>query len=54
MMPRRCHYTASQLTIPDDVLKEYGRYPSRNAALGRKSTEAEMKYLADGGGFGAK
>ncbi len=45
---------ADELTFPDDVLKEYGRYPSRNAALGRDSTEAELKYLADGGGFGAK
>ncbi|KQM18042.1 hypothetical protein ASE73_08240 [Sphingomonas sp. Leaf24] len=27
------------------VLAQYGRYPSRNAALGRESTEAERAYL---------
>ncbi|KQM56950.1 MULTISPECIES: DUF924 family protein [unclassified Sphingomonas] len=29
-----------------DVLARYGRYPSRNAALGRVSTEAEAAYLS--------
>ena len=29
-----------------DVLARYGRYPSRNAALGRASTEAEQAYLS--------
>lgn len=28
-----------------DVIRRYGRYPSRNAALGRASTEAEKAYL---------
>lgn len=28
------------------VLARYGRYPSRNAALGRESTEAERDYLS--------
>ncbi|KQO55412.1 DUF924 family protein [Sphingomonas sp. Leaf257] len=29
-----------------DVIRLYGRYPSRNAALGRASTEAERDYLS--------
>ncbi len=29
-----------------EVLARYGRYPSRNAALGRVSTEAEAAYLS--------
>ena len=27
------------------VIKEFGRFPQRNAALGRKSTEAEIAFL---------
>lgn len=34
------------------VIRRFGRFPTRNAALGRESTEAELKYLADGG-YGA-
>jgi len=29
-----------------DVIARYGRFPSRNAALGRESTAAEREYLA--------
>lgn len=29
-----------------DVIAQYGRFPSRNAALGRESTDAEQSYLA--------
>ncbi|MEI5686575.1 DUF924 family protein [Sphingomonas kyungheensis] len=29
-----------------DVIVAYGRFPSRNAALGRESTDAERAYLA--------
>lgn len=34
-----------------DVIETYGRYPGRNAALGRESTEAERKYLSTTRGF---
>lgn len=36
-----------------DVIARFGRYPKRNAALGRKSTRAELAYLAgrDGSAF---
>jgi len=29
-----------------DVIERYGRFPSRNAALGRESTPAEREYLS--------
>jgi uncharacterized protein (DUF924 family) len=32
-----------------DVIRRFGRFPHRNAALGRETTEAESAYLADGG-----
>ncbi|SHE74547.1 Uncharacterized conserved protein, DUF924 family [Microbulbifer donghaiensis] len=33
------------------VIDEFGRYPHRNAALGRESTPDEQKWLDQGGGF---
>ncbi len=33
------------------VIEEFGRFPHRNDALGRESTDEEKKYLAQGGGF---
>lgn len=34
-----------------EVVTRYGRFPSRNAALGRESTPDERAYLAETGGF---
>jgi len=35
-----------------EVIAAYGRFPHRNAIVGRKSTEAELEYLAQpGAGF---
>ena len=34
-----------------DVIREFGRFPHRNAALGRESTAAEQAWLDAGGGF---
>lgn len=34
-----------------EVVTRYGRFPQRNAALGRPSTPDELAYLAEGGGF---
>ena len=34
-----------------EVITRYGRFPHRNAALGRPSTADELAYLAEGGGF---
>ena len=33
------------------VIERFGRFPHRNAALGRASTPAEQAWLAAGGGF---
>lgn len=32
-----------------DIIERFGRYPHRNKALGRASTDDEIKYLAEGG-----
>ena len=34
-----------------DIIVRFGRFPHRNAALGRASTPTEQAFL-DGGGFG--
>jgi len=34
-----------------DVIARFGRFPHRNAVLGRRSTPEEERYLAEGGGF---
>ena len=35
-----------------DVIRRFGRFPHRNAALGRATTPEEQAYLDAGGGFG--
>jgi uncharacterized protein (DUF924 family) len=32
-----------------DLIERFGRFPHRNAALGRESTQEEIDYLASGG-----
>lgn len=32
-----------------DIIDKFGRYPHRNGALGRDSTEEEIRFMADGG-----
>ena len=34
-----------------DIIKRFGRFPHRNDILGRKSTEAEIKYLQSDSAF---
>ena len=34
-----------------DVIARFGRFPHRNAALGRDSTPEEQAWLDAGGGF---
>lgn len=34
-----------------EVITRYGRFPHRNAVLGRPSTPDELAWLAEGGGF---
>lgn len=46
--PSRLDYACRHLA----VISQYGRFPHRNAILGRESTEAEQAYLAmPGAGF---
>lgn len=35
-----------------DIIARFGRFPHRNAALGRTSTAAELQYLEDANRFG--
>ena len=35
-----------------DIIREFGRFPHRNALLGRTSTAAEERFIATGPGFG--
>ncbi|BEI90009.1 uncharacterized protein CcaverHIS019_0300790 [Cutaneotrichosporon cavernicola] len=35
-----------------DIIAKYGRFPHRNAVLGRESTPEEIKFLQDHDGFG--
>lgn len=35
-----------------DIISKYGRYPYRNAVLGRASSEHELEFLKDGDSFG--
>ena len=34
-----------------DILQQFGRYPHRNAILGRPSTKEEEEYLKEHAGF---
>ncbi|MDP1556214.1 MAG: DUF924 family protein [Hyphomonas sp.] len=34
-----------------DAIHQFGRFPHRNAAVGRVSTPAELDWLTEGGGF---
>jgi uncharacterized protein (DUF924 family) len=34
-----------------EIIKKFGRFPHRNKILGRKSTEAELEYLASKGAY---
>ena len=36
-------------TIHADIIRKFGRFPHRNAVLGRKTTADEQKFLDDGG-----
>lgn len=35
--------------LHQDIVRRFGRFPHRNAALGRETTEAEARFLAEGG-----
>ena len=35
-----------------DIVRRFGRFPHRNAVLGRTSTDEEATFVAEGHGFG--
>ena len=35
--------------IHRDIIARFGRFPHRNAGLGRKTTDAEQAFLDEGG-----
>lgn len=43
--PDNLHHAAAHR----EVIRRFGRFPSRNAALGRADTQAEIAYRAEGG-----
>jgi uncharacterized protein (DUF924 family) len=40
---------AKYATLHRDIIARFGRFPHRNAVLGRKSTPEELQFLAEGG-----
>ena len=48
----RCHLTPAELVRAEhhrDIVRRFGRFPHRNAILGRISRPDEIRYLAEGG-----
>ena len=35
--------------VHEEIIRRYGRFPYRNEALGRESTDAEVRFLENGG-----
>jgi len=53
----RRHLTGDYLRharIHQDLIERFGRFPHRNAALGRSSTPEEVSYLQTASGFGQR
>ena len=51
-MPETGHMNQDHACAHRAVIRDYGRFPYRNDALGRKTTPAEQAFL-DAGGYGA-
>ena len=47
----KCTTFSKAEKIHYDIIKQFGRYPSRNGALGRESTEGEIEFLKAHDGF---
>ncbi len=45
----RTRGTLDYATRHRDIIRKFGRFPHRNSVLGRESTEAEAKFLAEHG-----
>ena len=46
-----CRDQLDYATKHRDLIRKFGRFPHRNAALGRESTEEELEFLKGGRGF---
>lgn len=51
-MPEHGHNNRDHACAHRAVIRDFGRFPYRNEALGRKTTPAEQEFL-DAGGYGA-
>ena len=51
-MPQTGHSNRDHASAHRAVIRDFGRFPYRNDALGRKTTSAEQAFLDDGG-YGA-
>ena len=51
-MPETGHRNMPSAVKHRAVIRRFGRFPSRNAALGRTDTAAELAYRAEGGYMG--
>lgn len=51
-MPETGHMNIDHAKAHREVIRLYGRFPYRNAALGRVSTQAEQDFMSNGG-YGA-
>ncbi len=51
-MPEDEARTLQHAKVHRAIIRQFGRFPFRNAALGRVSTQAEQQFLQDGG-YGA-
>ena len=51
-MPEHGHHNRDHACAHRAVIRDFGRFPYRNEALGRKTTPAEQAFL-DAGGYGA-
>lgn len=47
--PETGHENAEHAIKHREVIRRFGRFPSRNAALGRTDSDAELAYRAEGG-----
>ncbi|MCV2864238.1 DUF924 family protein [Albidovulum sediminicola] len=56
LMDRNLPETGAEFAVHSrahrEIIRRYGRFPFRNAALGRQTTKEERAFL-DGGGYGA-
>ena len=47
-MPENGASTLQHAKVHRAIIRQFGRFPFRNAALGRRSTQAEQQFLDDG------